>query len=396
MSNTHPLMPIHWNGNISQCSTGTSSDYGCMLGKTKNSIVPKWSRPVENMGHRNPDWDSTSYVIMPGNHDAQLRDLGPKFKARPIKHWRKQLQPRTTTGLSTSGVGMPMDTPGGSVYLANDDHQCCDVSSSYHMSTYVPKQPQYNNTTYLNVSAQCNPVDPVFNKRLCCNPPKNVIKSAVTLLKKNYYTDTRGYLKSRCRTYEQRLSGTELPGNVYWNDTGATKIVDGVAVPVQTPAWPSNDPSGAQVRAMKNCYKACPSGGPNPTTHCPNGGAPGVFNAAASTTIYKPSNPQFAVQGAVSSSTRLDRLKLNTIQKSANHQRTAWGEQSARAAAYRGKPEAPYYLKSKYSGDTKCKSVYRRRGNHTLCFNTPCHKTADGSGWCNQVGGQIGVRMATS
>jgi hypothetical protein len=369
---TPPLFVIPWKGNKGFCDGNTK--FNCPRGQTKNSVVPKWSRPVENMGHRNPDWESTSIVIMPGPRDEQARDMGPKFKARPIKHWRKQLAPRVTTGYSTAGVGMPMDTPAGSIYLDKNNtvssaDNCCGTGDAYHISTYIPKAAvaSSTDTDFLFVDPSCNPINPVFKKPMCCNPEKNVIKSATTLLSKKYYSDSQGYLKARCKTYDQRLSGTQVPGIDYFNAQSE-------------PLWPTNSARGPQLRAIKNFYKSCAKN----DSGCY--GAP--EESVIATTVYKPSNSQFAVQGAVSSSTRLDRLKLHTIQKSAHNQRTAWGAQSARAAAYSGKPDAPYYLKSKYSGDTKCKSVYHRKGNHTMCFNTPCHRTMGGQAFCHQIGGR--------
>lgn len=43
---------------------------------------------------------------------------GPAFKARPIKHWRKQLHSGNKSGRSS--VGMSMDRPGGSVVTKAD------------------------------------------------------------------------------------------------------------------------------------------------------------------------------------------------------------------------------------------------------------------------------------
>ena len=59
--------------------------------KSTSSIVPTWSRPYTNT-------------------DVE-ENIGISFKARPIKHWRKQLFPRNNSG--TTGIGMPMDLPGG-------------------------------------------------------------------------------------------------------------------------------------------------------------------------------------------------------------------------------------------------------------------------------------------
>ena len=295
-----------WKGNKDKCNNSSPPTYDCMLGKTKKSAVPKMSRPLGKFTY--------------------LQDYGPEMKARPIKHWRKQLTPVDGTGCSTSGLGMPMDKPGGSVYLV-DSSFCENSKDSAYLSTYIPKLPQHKSTSLKHNSSTL--------KHTCCNPETNIIKSAVTLLDKNYYTDSRAYLKSRCRTYNQRLNGTSLPEN-HDATTDAKKM------------YATHDENGIQVRYMNNCFKECDG------------------KLKQLTTIYKPNNTQFAVQGAVSSSSRIDRLKFNTIQKSAHNQRTAWGAQSERAAAYRGKSDAPYYVKSKYSGNIKCS--YHRNGNNTMCF----------------------------
>ena len=84
-------------------------------GKTTDSAVPVYSRPLVNgriASHVLYDECLTpeEVIDMPN---------GPSFKARPIKHWRKQLDPRKGSGRGRAGVGMPMDTPGGKVHLGN-------------------------------------------------------------------------------------------------------------------------------------------------------------------------------------------------------------------------------------------------------------------------------------
>ena len=64
---------------------------------------------------------------------------------------------------------------------------------------------------------------------------------------------------------------------------------------------------------------------------------------------YKPNNVQFAQQGGVSSSSRLLRLKLNTINNNANSVKTAYGKGAASALAYSGRPETPFITKQKFN-----------------------------------------------
>lgn len=88
--------------------------------------------------------------------------------------------------------------------------------------------------------------------------------------------------------------------------------------------------------------------------------------------IYKPNNRKFSVQGAVDSSSRIQRLKLNTITKSANslggrHGKGPFGMEGVNASRYTGRSEAPYFLKSK---NQVCRP-YHVHQDHTLCFFTP-------------------------
>jgi len=86
---------------------------------------------------------------------------------------------------------------------------------------------------------------------------------------------------------------------------------------------------------------------------------------------YKPNNPQFGQQGAVSSSSRILRAKYNSITNSTNGYANAYGKSVANALAY-GVPENGYTVKDKLGypnkktplfghGEAKstCKYIYR-------------------------------------
>jgi len=149
-----------------------------------------------------------------------------------------------------------------------------------------------------------------------CNECKHSSRSASTKVKKNYYTDSRAYLRSRCRTYDQNTSiGEKKVGSV--NAYNAT-----------------------------NCYDL---------SGC-------IINKSV---IYKPNNTGFATQGAVSSGSRLLKLKLETITQNANSF-SAYGHAAQNAGRYNGNFTSPYFLKSK---ENKCTlSRYHRNGKMTMCF----------------------------
>jgi hypothetical protein len=60
---------------------------------------------------------------------------------------------------------------------------------------------------------------------------------------------------------------------------------------------------------------------------------------------FKPNNPGFGVQGAVDSSTLLQRIKYNTITDAASGLRSAYGNAAANALSY-GVSEEAYTIKS--------------------------------------------------
>ena len=278
--------------------------YVTWKGPSTGSAVPTWSRPLINNNNTNTN-------------------TGTSFAARPIKHWRKQLVPAANTGISgRAGVGMPMDTPGSSVYLGSAvDCSNCPVN-------LVELIPTTKNTQFDSFS-----VDPSGNC-VACNPETNIIKPVVTLLNNNYI-DTKAYLQSRCQTYDQKLSTTPIPGNSYINST------------THQPIPPSDSPTGSQVYYTENCSKKCET-----------------INSVVRT-IYKPNNQQYSQQGSVSSSSRLTRLKNNTITKNGNSFKTAWGQQGANAGRYQGTSDSDYFLKTK---NQECVPQHRNGNKTTSCI----------------------------
>ena len=143
-----------------------------------------------------------------------------------------------------------------------------------------------------------------------CRPTK----SASTKLEKKYYTDSRAYLRARCQTFDQKSNIGEKSGT------------DG-------------------FYKSTNCYDL---------SKCKN----------KQNVVYKPNNKKFATQGAVSSGSRLLRLKVDTITRNASSFSSAYGHAAQNAGRYNGNFTAPYFLKSK---ENKC-VPFRRKGSMTMCF----------------------------
>jgi len=354
----------------------------------------------------------TAFSIIPGMHRPNANNMpsninqndfiGPDFKARPIKHWRRQLVPTNSSTDNSSQKRMAtvqlMDTPGSSIYKINADSCKCletggnayEISDEYaannydmgvkiqnngaiSVMTYYISAPiiediydeipgtavifdiVYENETptvpdiyYVDPITQLHdpipdpPPEPntdesyeintgVYNTVcIACNPENNRIKSCISALSQSYYETTAGYLQSRCRTMVQRESTTKKADCVYYPSEHNN-------IPFNF-LYPTDEANGPQVYQSKNCS--------NPKTYNNN-----ALNRPANnycSTIYKPNNPQFACQGAVSGSTRLQKLKSDTITSNGFSFYSAYGATMANAGNFQGTNLSNnYYVKNR-------------------------------------------------
>jgi hypothetical protein len=81
---------------------------------------------------------------------------------------------------------------------------------------------------------------------------------------------------------------------------------------------------------------------------------------------YKPNNAKFAKQGAVDASSRLARLKYDTITDAGSKMREAYGMQTANALAY-GVPANGYTIKDKVGYPNICTPVIKKDGTLVRC-----------------------------
>ena len=265
-----------------------------------------------------------------------------------------------------------LDNPGSflikqnTIGLNNLDTECKTCEGVGIISSYYP------NNTYLTDNPEPNTMNPV----LCCNQQYKAKRRAIyasTNLKKNYYTTHKQYLQNRCKTYDQKVFNFQKPlsaevANMYL-DSGITleqlaaakpgsplattnmyfancfpnaEIYDatedalvmkllnillnmGIITQEQVDAFITDKtanfdalfeylnmlPEEQKTQALlvfkafiNNPYWGVPFAGPSNPNGC-------------KLTVYKPNNPQFAVQGAVDSSTRMLKLNVDTISTNA-------------------------------------------------------------------------------
>lgn len=289
------------------------------------NIVPSNSQPSTNGVSANPEDYQSAFG-----------------SARPLKVWRKQLIPPKPTKSSAKPSGRILDMPGGSVSVAqaNDCPDCATSQNVANVNMLINGNFAYLTTAtpndlFSNAETLTDPANNIYEKCISCDPVSNIIKSGVTLLNKNYYTTTKAKLQARCQLYDQKSTPERRAGIQYFNADG-------------TPAWPSDSVTGSQIFNTPNCPVGCPG-------------------SSTVSTIYKPSNVNFGVQGAVDSSTRLMRLKQNTMNKNGASFASAYGQAAANAGKY-GTIVSPYFIKSKVN--ICYRDIYHRNGNKTMCFTT--------------------------
>ena len=290
---------------------------------TAFGLFPSFRRPNANGVNTNID-----------PHDY----TSPFGKARPMKHWRKQLHSEIILNDGTpykSGKSNALyaysEQPGGKIYT----EESCVCTGEQAEDEIEPLFNVQEMNTNQNVKVQNNGYiqvgDPesadsyqiptgIYNtKCLGCNPETKVIKPASTILSKSYYSDTKGYLQARCRNYQQKAS--------------------------INPISPELSKEGIyQTNLCPQSYRGCKT----------------------NTTIYKPNNQSFAVQGSVPSSLRIRQKQVQTITKNNASFDTAYGLQGTNSGRYTEYGNNPYFTKSKQN-DSTC---FRRNGSKQGCIKT--------------------------
>lgn len=320
-------------------------------GRSIKSVIPIWSKPYANSTY------FQKREIIPS--------IGPDFKARPIKQWRKQLEPRDFTNKGKTGVGIPMDRPGGQStlvysvdqFLEKDKH--CKKENSLHISEYILDN-NYSKPIIDNIPPAAplkilnrdkyNPqmVDLSNPKVVCtaCNAESNRLKTGSVNFNNNYSETTAAYLDSRCKNYEKNRFGMVDPTTITFNNNG--KIT-----------WPDNTNTGPQNRIASNCHIK--------TKNNISQYSDPFEKKCNYKIVYKPNNIKFAKQGGVSSSSRVQRLKYDRLTENGAQFITSRGARATNDGFFLFNAMSQYFIKTKYQDFI----TRRKPGNHSNCFFTP-------------------------
>jgi len=222
--------------------------------KSTNSIVPSNSRPYTN-------------------DDQNLQSL-PRttFKANPIKHWRKQLQPVYKTKSSKQVSIDQINAPSTIVHTGYINSDCSD----YNMQLLKEN---------INLLSKCDGIkhiDTDSNSIRCIGGTNHIKRSGSSSVKPNYYQTHDKYLKAKCKTHSQNSTLGEINENGSYSSTNCSSL-------------------------NSKCNKPI---------------------------IYKPSNSNFSTQGSVSASSYLLRKKNNAITNNSASLKTAYGNTYVKGVAY--------------------------------------------------------------
>ena len=223
-------------------ASGNMQPYRSWKSKSTRATIPAYSRPFTNSvagdgAIKDACVEKNVLGPQPTTGDGGVR--GPN----PIKHWRKQLNPRKVEGVGTASYSIQSDIPGANVHLGVDDNgdpiKCCSDSKTPNnaVSEYIPNKNTDSHDSkqsleqYIAENTKC--CGPPSRKP-CCNPEANRIRSAMTTvpinpvyipdpnnqnatikIDKSYSFSTKEYLRSKNKTYKQNLSGAKIKGNVY-------------------------------------------------------------------------------------------------------------------------------------------------------------------------------------
>ena len=265
--------------------------------------------------YQNPIGITTTHIRPLTNKDSGNIFPTKMGLPRPIKHYRKGRNIPTFSTVFTPNVNQQIDyNINRAVKSANGQNLGGGGGGSGLISNYIDTPGSVSVQNNQNICANCvgvsmvsnwypinnltdKPQANVTNCVLCCNQQRkalNRVRPASTIVKKNYYQTSDMYLYNRCQTFKQRSF------NFVTNHTDNNNNVK--------PGEPLSETNLYVAQCNPNILE------PSVNVVCGEVYVePADNNRSCGQVYYKPNNPQFAQQGAVSSSTRLLKLNVDTI-----------------------------------------------------------------------------------
>jgi hypothetical protein len=340
----------------------------------------------------------------------------PVFSSTPLverDYYSNRLVRSSTTN---DMIRQVIDNP-GSVITKSSKKSCVDCHGIVGVNSYMPTLPYLTD----------NPIPKTTNRFFCCNPEVKAYKRvlpASTLLKKNYFTSTYQKLYNRCQTFQQREfnffygSPVKLDSLLIDNPSLVNKLIIGNIKPgsplTNTNMYVANCAPSTDVQIAHKYYfinkiltlwrnhniinsndyvQLQQSDNLNDFKNfidniqdmdltqiageiynevysnfeLQNISPELLFGKSCRKVYYKPNNPRFAQQGAVSSSTRTLFLDVQTIESNLlNIEKTNFASVATLNGDKNSTPTIPFIYKNK---TPLCNpSIYQQNGNSKICF----------------------------
>tara|TARA_Y100000992_G_C21273719_1_gene498552 strand:- start:3669 stop:5321 length:1653 start_codon:yes stop_codon:yes gene_type:complete len=269
-------------------------------------------------------------------------------------------------------------SPAGNPKASSDE-----IENGLFIPNYYPSKkqvclvcPNYYCTDFGSDSS-CDAIKKCVN---ICDPPSKALNrvrypvkfNSYQMCERPYYQNSSSYLRARCKLYSQnsfqfkpRHYESSLNEKAYCGNSTCSSCPNcGIYTVTE---------NGVKVTKTIYCKKCCGISAYNSQkfrSNCPevtgltsckgDTSTSGSYSTTCSTVYYKPNNCQFAQQGAVSSSSRILRLKVNTINKNAKYVGNSYGTSASTELAYSGSAQAPFINKQKMNAggySRKCQNV---------------------------------------
>ena len=337
-------------GWISGTTATSSRPFNANAQRMTKGDEPRWAWGQINLSDIVDPFDNPNTLIADISNSRALqrytgiytsnRSAQPR-RQNPIRHWRRQLIPSQGHVTGKPRLNDVISRPGGTSYLSIDykkalESSCCSVNFSPQLNSNGDQIEVKSLLTqnlfgkFVDMSnCNCNPrsglpnVDVIRNELsnfqpVYFNNPSRITrpKSSQTILKKNYYTTTKAYLKSRVKLYDQN----QLLSNINQQKGGVNPLVMQNGLPLDSRLPPSNTNWVYAEQSLNPQDKFKKGSQAFNSTYCVSD--PSACCAYISDMskcqipiTYKPNNPFFSTQGAVDSSTRILQAKYAAITK---------------------------------------------------------------------------------
>ena len=385
--------PLTLNGgNVSRSRLGANWK---MFNTDKYKYITKNNAPSNRPPAHNNGYNETNNTLLISGSNAN------NFRARPLKHWRKQNTPNYELGDQKNRINKSLlqqiDTPGGVVTSTNENcklnnctlNNCESTSLVPNWQVNIRNKEDQNNPVgkYNKLNKDCNITcdKKLIGKAPVCDPPtkarnrvlypSSVNNNPNKINSPTYYQVSSNYLSSRCISYPDSFVKKNLIQKEHETKEELTeRIINDKDITILN--CENNETLGKCVK--KKCN---------------------------STKIYKNSNPQFSKNSSVKSSTGLLRKKYNTLRATNfyntslnsstspiiqnGHGLSNFDNQVGSSVCTGARTEVPFLLKTRplapkhpYGGGAKINPVkcepglYRKQGNFTTsCMNNNFGKT---------------------